>query len=95
MRTKLLSTTRTMIPLDYDKTNKSGYFQWRKYIRTELQRSIRPDESVIVEAQKILTRQARYQTPLTEDQKVKGDRIVYALMFICGIAAALFFTLKN
>lgn len=95
MRTKLKSVNHTMIPLDYDKENKLGYFQWRKHISSELQKSMLPTDSVIVEAQKILTQQARYKTTVTEDQKVKGDRIVYALLFICGIAAALLFTLKN
>lgn len=95
MRTKQLLTTRTMIPFDYDKNNKSGFNQWREYIHTELQNSILPTENMVIEAKRILTQEARYKTQITEEQKVKGDRIVYALLFICGIAAALFLTLKN
>lgn len=92
---KRLSTTRTMIPMDYDKANKLGHVKWREYIHTELQNSILPAEMTVVEANKILTQQSRYKEPLTVEQKVKGDRLVYALLFICGIAAALFLTLKN
>lgn len=94
MRKKLLSTDHTMFPLDYDKNNMSGLQEWRDYIHAELQNSISPEESLVVEANKILTTDSRYVSPrLTQEQKVKGDRIIYVLLFISAISIALLWNL--
>lgn len=94
MRTKVLSTNPVVYPLDYDKNNKAGLHQWRAYIHNELKKSIRQDESLIIEAHKILTHDARYKTPTSYARKVKYDRIVYVLLFAVAIAIGLLSTLK-
>lgn len=89
MRSKILSTDHTMYPLDYDKNDKKGFHQWREYIHTELQNSILPTDGMVVEANKILTRDSRYKTPLTDKQKVNGDRVVYFVLVASAIAVAI------
>lgn len=92
MRAKVLSTDHTVYPLDYDKNGKAGLVEWRQHVHDELHRTITPVESTLLEAKQILVRDARYKTP-EYSRNVKGDRIVYALLIVLGIALGLSITL--
>lgn len=89
MRPKVLSVTKHVYPLSYDKNAKSGYQEWRKYIRTELTKSITPADMMVVEANRVLVRDARYKDDVSFKPNVKIDRIVYMVFLTLAIAVGI------
>jgi hypothetical protein len=87
-RPKVLSIRETKYPLDYDKNSKGDYREWKKYIHNELLKQVRPGEMFLLELTKFVTKVPE-RKPVTKEEKVYGDRVIYILMFATVIALAI------
>jgi hypothetical protein len=87
-RPKVLSIRETKYPLDYDKNSKGDYQEWKKYIHNELLKQIGPGPMFLVELTKFVTK-APERKPVTKEEKVYGDRVIYILMFAAAVAFAI------
>lgn len=91
MKAKVLYTERTVYPLDYDKNNPNGFEKWRQDIHSQLLDQIGPGNMFIFQVTKALTKfRQPVPIPSTKHQNVIGDRVIYAIIFIMAISAAIF-----
>jgi len=91
MITTRKSTSRTMIPFDYDKA--SGYLAWRMYIRQSVMDCTTSQDRLVLDAQRLLTKEARY-TPYTiidnRNKQVRGEgNVKLVLVIICALAVLI------